>query len=312
MNGAHEYAIGDLHDAAKKINANVVNLDKQWNYAMGIRHYAPRKKEHGLSLVPMKSTLWCNYEGQRIGPMPLVTPYDTRFLVERICREPLQYSWQILNAKIASREFSISGSEHNVAMREKKLLRFLYGMFIKGSGDLMQKIADTCEEVIVASSLDQLVSKMNDLAGGNHVKKKYILEAATKYDAEIRRGSRYFQDEQLIRIAQVRKYIGDRVRTCRFQQILDPRALPLIAIRGHILSRKSMGGIQTNLQSQVLAQPDENGEQKPIEGLYAIGECAGFGGGGMHGHRSLEGTFLGGCVINARVAAAHIAGKPLD
>ena len=106
-----------------RVKGNVVNLDKQWNYAVGIRHYEPRVKDHGLSLVPMKSTLWVNYEGKRFGPMPLVTPYDTRFLVERICQEPVKYSWQILNAKIAYKEFSISGSEHNSAMRDKKFLK---------------------------------------------------------------------------------------------------------------------------------------------------------------------------------------------
>ncbi|MCB0689714.1 MAG: FAD-binding dehydrogenase [Saprospiraceae bacterium] len=311
LNGAHYYALGDLHDATTRINGNVVNLDKQWNYAVGIRHYAPRVHDHGLSLVPMKSTMWVNYEGKRFAPMPLVTPYDTRFLVERICQEPVKYSWQILNAKIAYKEFSISGSEHNVNMRDRNFWKFIYGMLIKGGKELVDKIADRCEDVIMADSLDELVAKMNALTGSNHVKKEYIESAAIKYDAEIKRGPKYFQDEQLIRLAQLRKYIGDRVRTCKFQQILDPDAKPLIAIRSFILSRKSMGGIQTNLHSQVLTIPGQDGSQGAIEGLYAVGEAAGFGGGGIHGYRSLEGTFLGGCVINARVAAAHIKGGTL-
>ncbi|MCB0668555.1 MAG: FAD-binding dehydrogenase [Saprospiraceae bacterium] len=311
LNGAHYYALGDLHDATSRINGNVVNLDKQWNYAVGIRHYAPRVKDHGLSLVPMKSTLWVNYEGKRFAPMPLVTPYDTRFLVERICQEPLKYSWQILNAKIANKEFSISGSEHNPSMRDRKFWKFVTGMLFRDNRELVNKIADSCEDVIVAQTLDELVAKMNALTGENHVKKEHVENAAIKYDAEIDRGPRYFQDEQLIRLAHLRKYIGDRVRTCKFQKILDPDAKPLIAIRSFILSRKSMGGIQTNLQSQVLTIPDVNGKQEAIEGLYAVGEAAGFGGGGIHGYRSLEGTFLGGCVINARVAAAHIKGHSL-
>lgn len=312
LNGAHYYALGDLHDATTRINGNVVNLDKQWNYAVGIRHYAPRVKDHGLSLVPMKSTLWVNYEGKRFGPMPLVTPYDTRFLVERICQEPVKYSWQILNAKIAYKEFSISGSEHNKNMRDRKFFKFIYGMLVKGSKDLVHHIADQCEDVILANSLDELVVKMNALNGDNYVKKENIEAAAKRYDAEIDRGPKYFQDEQLIRLSQLRKYVGDRVRTCKFQKILDPDAKPLIAIRSFILSRKSMGGIQTDLQSQVLTVPDQNGKQEAIAGLYAVGEAAGFGGGGIHGYRSLEGTFLGGCVINARVAAAHIKGHSLE
>lgn len=311
LNGAHEYAIGDLHDATTRIQGNVVNLDKQWNYAAGIRHYNPRLPDHGLSLVPMKSTMWCNYQGKRFGPMPLVTPYDTRFLVERVCQEPVKYSWQILNAKIAYKEFSISGSEHNVAMRDKKLLKFIIGMLLKGNKKLVHKIIDYCEDVIVADNLDELVTKMNALTGENHVEKEFIENDAQRYDAEIDRGPKYFYDEQLLRLAQVRKYIGDRIRTCKFQKILDPTALPLIAIRTFILSRKSMGGIQTNLDSQVLTIPNAQGGQDAIPGLYAIGEAAGFGGGGIHGYRSLEGTFLGGCVITARVAAAHIQGSSL-
>ncbi len=311
LNGAHYFAIGDLHDAASRVNGNVVHLDKQWNYAAGIRHYAPKVKDHGLSLVPMKSTLWVNYKGQRFAPMPLVTPYDTRFLVERICQEPVKYSWQILNAKIAYKEFSISGSEHNIHMRDKSFWKFIQGMLFKGSKELVMKIADRCEDVIVADSLDELVVRMNTLTGENHVKKEYIEEAAKKYDAEIARGPKYFQDEQLVRLAELRKYIGDRVRTCKFQKILDPEAGPMIAIRSFILSRKSMGGIQTDLNSKVLTIPDSQGRQSVIEGLYAVGEAAGFGGGGIHGYRSLEGTFLGGCVINARVAAASIMDKAL-
>jgi predicted oxidoreductase len=184
-------------------------------------------------------------------------------------------------------------------------------MLFKGSKELVMKIADQCEDVIVADTLDELVSQMNTLTGENHVKKEYIEEAAKKYDAEITRGPKYFQDEQLVRLVELRKYIGDRVRTCKFQKILDPEAGPMIAIRSFILSRKSMGGIQTDLNSKVLTIPDIEGRQAVIEGLYAVGEAAGFGGGGIHGYRSLEGTFLGGCVINARVAAASIMGKAL-
>jgi len=311
LNGAHPFAIGDLHDATTRINGNVVNLDKQWNYVVGIRHYAPRMPDHGLSLVPMKSTMWCNYEGKRFSP-PLVTPYDTRNLLERICQEPVKYTWQILNAKIAYKEFSISGSEHNVAMRDRQLLKFLTGLLLNGNKKLVHQIIDNCEDVVIGNSVEELVSKMNNLTGDNYVKKEYIELAAKKYDAEIDRGPKHFQDEQLIRLAEVRKYIGDRVRTCKFQKILDPDALPLIAIRSFVLSRKSLGGIQTNLDSQVLAKPDELGNQEVIEGLYAVGEAAGFGGGGIHGKRSLEGTFLGGCVLTARVAAASIQGGKLS
>ena len=310
LNGAHQYAVGDLHEATTKINGNVVNLDKQWNYVAGIRHYKPRHEGHGLSIVPGKSQLWLNYEGRRFGPMPLMSPYDTRYLVEQICKEPIKYSWQLLNMKIAKKEFAISGSEHNELMKNKKFLPFIFKTLFIGNGKLVKKIIDRCEDVIIADHIPQLVDKMNALTGEKHVKLKYIEDAVTNYDGQIERG--FYNDEQLRRIQYVRQYKGDRMRTCNFQRINDPKAGPLIAIRSYILSRKSLGGIQTNLESQVLSQPDHTGHQEPIEGLYAVGEAAGFGGGGMHGKGSLEGTFLGGCVISGRVAAASILGKTLS
>ncbi len=311
LNGAHKYAIGDMHDATTAIEGSVVNLDKQWNYAAGIRHYQPRKPDHGLSLVPGKSQLWLTYEGKRFGPMPLMSPWDTRYLVEQVCRQPVKYSWQLLNQKIANKEFAISGAEHNEAVRDKKWLKFILSTVLLGKKKLVDKIAAECEDLIVADSLEELVAKMNALTGEQHVKLAYVRAAAEHYDSEILKGPKYFNDEQLRRIMNVRKYRGDRVRTCKFQRILDPKARPLIAIRSFILSRKSLGGIQTDLQSRVLTRPDAGGQQQAIEGLYAVGESAGFGGGGMHGLRSLEGTFLGGCVITARVAAADIMGRKL-
>jgi predicted oxidoreductase len=311
LNGAHKYALGDLHDAVQEVNGNVVNLEKQWNYAAGIHHHTPRKDNHGLSLVPPKSALWLNYQGKRMGPVPLITAYDTRYLVERICQEPVKYSWQLLNRKIAYKEFAISGSESNPLFRDKKFLPFIYQTLITGNKKLVSEVIDKCDDVVVAYSMEELVDRMNELTGENHVELQHIQEAVSLYDAEIDRGPKYFNDEQLKRIAHAREYSGDRTRTCKFQKINDPKAMPLIAIREFILSRKSLGGIQTDLDCRVLTQPDATGNQEAIDGLYAIGEAAGFGGGGMHGHRSLEGTFLGGCVITGRVAAKAILGQKL-
>ena len=310
LNGSHKFAIGDLHEATERINGNIVNLEKQWNYAAGIRHYAPRKENHGLSLVPCKSAIWTNYEGKRFGPVPLVTAYDTRFLVQEICKQPVKYSWQILNMSIMKKEFAISGSEHNEAIRDKQTLKFIKSILL-GNPTLINKIIDKCEDVIVANSLEDLAEQMNALTGQNYVTVENLYRSIAPYDEQIERGEAFHNDEQLRRIAHARKYRGDRVRTSKFQKILDKKAFPLIAIREFIVSRKSLGGIQTNLQSQVLTKPDENGKQSVIEGLYAVGEAAGFGGGGMHGHRSLEGTFLGGCVISARVASQSILGRSL-
>ncbi len=307
LNGSHEYGVGDLHEATERINGNVVNLDKQWNYAAGVHHPEPRMPNHGLSLVPCKSALWLNYRGERMGPMPLITAYDTRYLVERICQEEKKYSWQVLNMKIANKEFAISGSEHNPAVRDKKLLAFLKTILF-GNKRLVREMIDTCEDFVVANSIEELAERMNALTGTNDVDVQNLREAIASYDANIERGPKLFNDEQLRRIAHARRYRGDRVRTCKFQKINDPAARPLIAIREFILSRKSLGGIQTDLESRVLSQPVD-GRQHPIEGLYAVGEAAGFGGGGMHGLRSLEGTLLGGCLITARVAAKSINGE---
>lgn len=306
LNGAHPFAVGDLHQATTKAKGSVVNLDKQWNYAAGIRHYQPRHPDHGLSLVPPKSALWLNYAGQRIGPKPLITAYDTRFLVEQICQQPKKYSWQLLNYKIAKKEFAISGSQHNELVRDKKFLPFVYQTLVTGNRKLVDKVIEKCEDIVIGNSLAELVEKMNGLTGTQDVQLSTMKAAVQQYDAQIDLGEDNFTDEQLLRIKAARTYRGDRVRTCKFQKILDPDAMPLIAIREFILSRKSLGGIQTNLNSQVLTQPDQEGMQTTIEGLYAIGEAAGFGGGGMHGYRSLEGTFLGGCLISARVAAKAI------
>jgi hypothetical protein len=307
LNGSHRYAQGDLHDAAAESGAHVTHLDNQWLYAAGVHHPEPEGKPYdGLSLVPPKSALWVNHRGERIGPMPLVTGYDTRFLVEQICQQEKKYSWQILNWTIAKKELAVSGSEFNAAMRDKKPIGFLKRVLL-GSGDMVQTLIDTCPDVIAANSLDALVDRMNALTGDDEVDRHALRDALTRYDRQIDRGPTYHNDEQLRRIAHLRQYRGDRARTCKFQKILDDDAKPLIAIREFVLSRKSLGGIQTDLGSRVLAAPDAHGSQSPIPGLYAVGEAAGFGGGGIHGLRSLEGTFLGTCIFTGRIAAQTIA-----
>ena len=156
--------------------------------------------------------------------------------------------------------------------------------------------------MVTADSVPELVEKMNELGGEIEVDGELLAAEIRAYDDQIERGVRYHNDDQLRRIANFRTYRGDRIRTCKFQKIDDPKARPLMAIREFILSRKSLGGIQTDLQCRVL---DATGQEIP--GLYAAGEAAGFGGGGVHGIRSLEGTFLGGCVLGGRLAAQHIA-----
>jgi hypothetical protein len=296
LNGSHKYADGRLHDAAAALGACITHLDWQWNYAAGVHHWKPRKPSHGLSLVPPKSALWLNWRGERIGPMPLVTGFDTHDLVAQICRQERAYSWQLLNRRIALKELAISGGEFNPAFREKKRLAVARDMLL-GNRWLYDEVTRNCPDFVVADTLPELVKKMNALAGDGSVSLDAVRDSAERYDSLIDAGPRFHDDEQLRRIEFARRWIGDRLRTCKFQKILDPKAGPLVAIREFVISRKSMGGLQTDLDCRVL-----DGAGQPIPGLYAAGESAGFGGGGMNGKRGLEGTFLGGCLLGGRIA----------
>lgn len=305
LNGAHKYAQGDLHDVVENHNGNVTHLDKNWPYPAGIHHPNPRIPNHGLSQVPPKSALWLDYTGQRFGPMPLVTAYDSHYCVAQICAQEKKYSWQVMNMKIANKEFALSGAESNDAMRNKDLFAFLKTTLF-GNKKLVKEMAETCIDFITADTIEELVQKMNDLTGDNDVNLESVRTAVEEYDAQIDRGPKFFNDEQLRRIAHARRYRGDKVRTSKFAKINDPKAGKLVAIREFILSRKTLGGIQTDLDCKVMSNTGE-----PIPGLYSVGEAAGFGGGGVHGIGSLEGTFLGSCVLTGRIAAFDIVGKKL-
>ncbi len=302
LNGSHPYADGRMHDEVKRHGGKLTHLDKMWNYAAGINHPQARFPDHGISLVPPKSALWLDSRGNRIGPRPLVTGFDTHEICKAIAHTKDQYSWQILNRKIALKEVAVSGSEHNPSFRDKKLLKFLYET-LRGNHELYNYLTTQCEDFIVAESLPELVDKMNACNGDGKVSLQNVSAAVSAYDAQIDRGPKLHNDDQLRKIAQARRWKSDRVRTCKFQKIVEDGALPLIAIREFILSRKTLGGIQTDDHSRVLGN-----QNTPIDGLYAIGEAAGFGGGGASGLKSLEGTFLSGCILTAQIAAKHIKG----
>jgi uncharacterized protein len=307
LNGAHAFGDGTMHDAVARAGGNLTHLDKQWHYAAGVHHPAKRKPNDGLSLVPPRSALWLNATGERIGPVPLVGSTDTRFLVESILRQPGQYSWQILNNTIAKKELAVSGCDYMTAFRHKKKL-LMARQLLFGNQELVDRLARECpDDIVTARSLPELVDRMNERnLDGLRTDLATLERVVHDYDEQIDRGPAYFNDDQLRRIWNFRTYRGDRLRLCNFQKILDPRAMPLIAIREFILSRKSLGGIQTDLSCRVL-----RADGSAIEGLYAVGEAAGFGGGGIHGLGSLEGTFLGSCVLTGRVAGRTIAGIPI-
>ena len=306
LNGSHKYADGMIHlDLAKK-GIPSTNLHKQWHYAAGIPapHPETGKFQDGLSLVPPRSGIWVNATGKRFSP-PLVPYTDTSYFVEKILETKDQYSWSIMNWKIALKELAVSGSEYMIAFRTRNKLRMIKEVVL-GNKALLNRLIKESDHFVVADTLEALVKKMNHQPALHCVNLEVLKKDLQSYDDEIARGKSYFNDEQLRRLLNFRQYRGDRIRTSKFQQILDPKAGPLIAIKQYILSRKSLGGIPTNLNSQVI---DKDGEV--VSGLYAVGESAGFGGGGIHGSRSLEGTFLGSCILTGRVAGAHISGNKL-
>ena len=311
LNGAHRYADGTLQDAVKLIDGKVTHLHQMWNYAAGIHHPAPSLPKEGLSLIPPKSALWLDATGKRFGPLPLVTGFDTHNICKRISMDPYGYSWQVMNWKIALKEIAVSGAESNTAFRDRKIIQLARDIFL-GNRALLEYLVAECEDVVTANSLEELVENMNGLnsssqtVGKGSIELEKIKRSIHDYDAQIDRGREFHNDDQLRRIAQVRHWRGDRSRTCKFAKILDKKSMPLVAFREFIVSRKSMGGIQTDLQSRVLSNSGE-----PIPGLYAAGEAAGFGGGGINGLKSLEGTFISNCILNARMAVRSITSQPL-
>ncbi len=307
LNGSIPEADGALIDAAADVGAVVTDLSRMWNYAAGVRHFRPRHEGHGLSLVPMKSPLWVNYQGRRFVDPPLVGSFDTLALIERICREKKKYSWQILNHRIMRREFAVSGAEFNRPVRDKRLLLFLWRLLF-GNAPLAREFVTECRDLVTAESVGGLAAKMNELTETDDVDADLLAREVRLYDAAVLRPRKLHNDDQLRRIAHARQYLGDRMRTCRFAPIDDTSARPLIAIRLQILTRKSLGGLAADLQGRVVGS-----DLQPIPGLYAAGESCGFGGGGMHGKRALEGTFLGGCIFTGRVVARALAkGKGAD
>ena len=291
-----------MHEEVERIGGNVTHINRMWNYADAVRHPDPARPRHGLKLIPPRSGIVVDPTGRRYGPAPLIPTFDAYYALERMCEDDRKYYWMICNWKIAKRELDVSGSQHNPSIREKHLIRFLLSILL-GKPALVKHFVDHCPDFVTADTLPELARRMAEVTNDSALDAELMESEIRRYDATIDRGKALFNDDQLRRIAQLRNWRGDRLRTCRFQKIDDDGAKPLVAIRMTVMARKSLGGIQTDLESRVL-RPD--GE--PIPGLYAVGEAAGFGGGGMHGKLSLEGTFLGGCVFSARLAGRSIVG----
>lgn len=298
LNGSHPFCDGHLHDVVSSHGGVITHLDNMWNYAAGIPHPFPQFEGHGLSLIPCKSALWLDHTGMRIGPAPLITGFDTNEMCRRLAALEKPWSWQVLNWRIAAKEFAISGAEHNPHIRNSRMLPFLRETLF-GNHRLVRQMQEESDHFLVADSLGDLVDKMNALDGDELVRFEHVEHSVRSFDDNVRRGPGLWNDDQLRRIVHARGWRTDRLRTCKPKPLLDHA--PLIAIKVRLITRKSLGGIQTDLSSRALSRSGE-----PIPGLYAIGEAAGFGGGGASGRRSLEGTFLSGCILTARAAAEAI------
>ncbi|HEX8122503.1 MAG TPA: FAD-binding dehydrogenase [Solirubrobacteraceae bacterium] len=299
--GSHYYADGAMHEEVTRIGGNVTHLSRMWNYADAVRHPEPRRPLHGLKLIPPRSGLLLKPTGERFFP-PVMPTFDNYYALERMCRETDQkYAWLVCNTKIARRELDVSGAQHNPSIRNKNLVRFLLGILL-GKPTLVRYFVERCPDFVAADTLPELARRMGEVTGDGALDADLMESEIKRYDDTLARGKSLWNDDQIRRIAQLRQWRGDRLRTCKFQSIADPSAGPLIAIRLQPMARKSLGGIQTDLECRVMKPSGE-----PIAGLYAVGEAAGFGGGGLHGKRALEGTFLGGCVFTGRLAAKAVA-----
>jgi uncharacterized protein len=270
-----------------------------WHYTEGIENWNPIWPRHGIRILPGPSSLWLDALGRRLPP-PLFPGFDTLATLEHILRTGFDYSWFVLTQKIIEKEFALSGSEQNPDLTGKSIPQVL-GRVLPGATPPVEAFKTRGADFVVAKTLAELVRGMNALTDEPRIDAASLEHDVAARDAQL--DNPYGKDAQITALRGARNYIGDRViRVAKPHRLLDPTAGPLIAVRLSILTRKTLGGLETDLSSRVLGDTGA-----PVPGLYAAGEVAGFGGGGMHGYRSLEGTFLGGCIFSGRVAGRAAA-----
>lgn len=303
MTGVPAYVDGAMIAVSEAAGARTVNRDRMWHYTEGIANYAPVWPQHAIRILPGPSAMWFDALGRRL-PMPCWPGFDTLSTLRHLRTTPdLQrhdHSWFIVTKKIIAKEFGLSGSEQNPDITDRDL-RALASRVTSAPPAPVQAFIDKGPDFVVAEGLRELVGKMNGLTDEPLLEHDLIERQLIARDREV--ANKYAKDAQITAINGARRYRGDRIaRVAAPHRILDPGAGPLIGVKLHILTRKSLGGIQTDLSSRAL-----NGRGEPVPGLYAAGEAAGFGGGGVHGYNSLEGTFLGGCIFSGRAAGRAAA-----
>lgn len=301
VQGVPSYVDGKMLAIAENAGGRIVNRDRMWHYTEGLRNWDPIWHNHGIRILPGPSSLWLDAEGNRFSA-PNFPGFDTLSTLEAIQKTGYDYSWFILTEKMIEKEFALSGSEQNLDLTNKSIIDVLKRV-LPGPPPSVQAFKEHGEDFVIADSLKELVDGMNKLIGIERLDFMKIKEQVLARDREI--DNTFTKDAQITALHVARNYIGDKlIRAATPHKLLDPKAGPLIAVRLNILTRKTLGGLQTNLNGQVL---NEHGEC--VEGLFAAGEVCGFGGGGVHGYRSLEGTFVGGCLFTGRQVGRYLAGQ---
>jgi hypothetical protein len=297
--GVPDFVDGRMIAITEAAGGRVVNRDRMWHYVEGIHNYDPIWTNHGIRILPGPSSVWLDARGNRL-PVPLFPGFDTLGTLEHIMKTGHDHTWFVLTKKIIGKEFGLSGSEQNPDLTGKSVRQVLK----QRRGDMpgpVRAFLDKGVDFVQADSLDELIDRMNTVTDTPLLDRDTVRREILARDREL--DNTYTKDLQIAAVRQARTYLPDRLsRVVAPHKITDASAGPMIAVRLNILTRKTLGGLNTDLSSRIL---DAAGE--PIAGLYAAGEVAGFGGGGVHGYRALEGTFLGGCIFSGR-AAGRAAG----
>jgi len=300
ISGVPEHVDGRMIGITEKTGARLINRDRMWHYVEGIQNWNPIWPRHGIRILPGPSSMWFDATGTRL-PAPLFPGSDTLGQLQYIMSTGYDYSWFVLTQSIIKKEFALSGSEQNPDLTGKSWRMTIKRATNKGAPAPVEAFKSHGVDFIVRDKIEDLVAEMNKLAGNDLLKLEHIRMQIEARDREI--ANPYVKDAQVMNIHNARRYIGDKlIRTASPHRILDPAQGPLIAVKLNILTRKTLGGFETDLDSRVFGA-----EGSVIPGLYAVGEAAGFGGGGVHGYRSLEGTFLGGCLFSGRNAGRAAA-----
>ncbi|MFJ9128327.1 FAD-binding dehydrogenase [Streptomyces sp. NPDC102340] len=299
VTGVPAYVDGRMLEITENAGASLVNRDRMWHYTEGLKNWDPIWPGHGIRIIPGPSSLWLDAEGKRL-PAPLFPGHDTLATLKHITGTGHDHTWFILTRAIVEKEFALSGSEQNPDITGKDL-KLVLQRVKKGAPGPIQAFLDRGEDFVVRRNLKDLVAGMNKLTPETPVSYEQVEREIVARDREVDNG--YSKDLQMMAIRNARSYLFDRLtRVAKPHRLLAPAQGPLIAVRLHVLTRKTLGGLETNLDSQVV-RPDKS----VFEGLYAAGEVAGFGGGGVHGYNALEGTFLGGCIFSGRAAGRALA-----